>query len=234
MGKIFEKLTQLVDTKKFIDYRSIELLNPDKIHIKSAPYKPQALMQDLVEILPDETHCIIDSGSILGWSIQYLFPKKAKKIWYGLGLASMGSSIGTGIGAALASPSTPVAVLVGDGAFIMQNGDFHTAVHDKLDHLIFIILNDGCYNMVKFGQKLTGAAPIGYDIGMVDFVKMAEAYGAEGFEIQSVEDLVAFKDKGNLSRQRGPIILDVRVDANEETVMGLRAQVLRRKAEFQD
>ena len=83
-----------------------------------------------------------------------------------------------------------------------------TAVRLKLN-LVVLVLDDGAYGMIRWKQAVDGFADYGMTFGNPDFVKYAEAYGAEGHRVGRTEDLVptleaAFRT-GGVHRVAAPV-----------------------------
>ena len=78
----------------------------------------------------------------------------------------------------------------GDGSFQMNLQELITAVSNKLPVKV-LLLNNGCLGMVRQLQDLFyGGRLNAVDIpDQPDFVKLAEAYGAEGYRVAKLEDL---------------------------------------------
>ncbi len=127
----------------------------------------------------------------------------------------------------MALDNTPVVCITGDGSWLMSGQELTVAIEEKLT-LIFVILNDSAYGMVKHGQALTGAEPIANKLTPVDFSALAHAMGAPGHIIHSPEDLKSLDIK-TICARKGPTILDVRIDVNEAPPIALRTNVLKIK-----
>ena len=136
----------------------------------------------------------------------------------------MGWAIGAAIGTALAGRERAVVCIVGDGSFLMSGQEITVAVQERLT-VIFVILNDSALGMVKHGQRLAGAEPVGFALPAVDFSAMARAMGAQAFTIRSPDDLVLLDIEG-LCRYPGPTLLDVHVDKEEVPPIHTRMNVL--------
>ena len=70
----------------------------------------------------------------------------------------------------------------------------------KLD-LVVLIVDDSAYGMIRWKQAVDDFPDFGLTFGNPDFVKYAEAYGARGSRVQSMEELIptleaAFKAGG--------------------------------------
>jgi acetolactate synthase-1/2/3 large subunit len=206
----------------------------EKMHDDSVPIKPQRLMRDLTKIFPPHTHYLVDSGNSMTWAIHYLHPYDRRLagrrtscgsiFWTPFEYASMGWAIGAAIGTALAKPGAPVVCLTGDGSVLMSGQEITVAIEQQLS-VVFIILNDSALGMVKHGQRLSGAEPIGFQLPKIDFAAMASALGAPGIVIESPEDLAAL-DINSICTRPGPTVLDIRVDPEEVPPMESRIRML--------
>ena len=205
-----------------------------KCHDDSTPIKPQRLMHDLAELFPPQTCFVADNGNSTAWAIHYLHPfdrriagrheKNSGLMCFCQEFSSMGWAIGVAIGLALGRRNRPIVCITGDGSILMSGQEINVAVQEQLA-VVFIILNDSAYGMVKHGQRLSNAEPIGYQLATVDFAAYANALGAHGIIINSPKDLQAI-NVGEMYMRSGPTVLDVRIDPEEIPPIGSRVQVL--------
>ena len=72
---------------------------------------------------------------------------------------------------------------------MMNSQEMETAVRLGLN-LVVLILEDGAYGMIRWKQAVDDFADFGMTFGNPDFVKYAEAYGAEGHRVGATEELV--------------------------------------------
>jgi acetolactate synthase-1/2/3 large subunit len=96
-----------------------------------------------------------------------------------------------------------------DGGFLFSAMELETAVRLKcnLVHLVWI---DGAYDMVRFQEVAKYGRASGVEFGPVDVVRFAEAFGAQGLQIES-PDQIAPTFKKALEMQ-GPVLIGVPVD----------------------
>jgi acetolactate synthase-1/2/3 large subunit len=141
-----------------------------------------------------------------------------------LNFAPMGWAIGAAVGVARGNPSCPVVCITGDGSYLMNGQEITVAMEEKLT-VVFIILNDHALGMVKHGQRLAGAEPIGYELPRVDYQMMAQSMGIPGHIVRSPADFNAL-DFNAILKRKGPTLLDVRIDEEEAPPMNLRMKVL--------
>jgi acetolactate synthase-1/2/3 large subunit len=149
---------------------------------------------------------------------------KGGGVRFSLEFASMGWAISAAVGTALGDSGKPVVCITGDGAWLMNGHEITVAIQEQIP-VVFIVLNDASLGMVKHGQRITGAEPIGYELPEVDYCAHAKALGAEGYVIASPQDLLALDIKA-ICQRRGPTLLDVRIDRDEAPPMSVRFEAL--------
>ncbi len=96
-----------------------------------------------------------------------------------IALASMGAGLPSAMAAKMVYPDRRVLAVCGDGGFMMNSQDLETAVRLGLD-LVVLVLNDSSYGMIRWKQA---------EMGLKDFVRYAESYGATGHHIAATADL---------------------------------------------
>jgi thiamine pyrophosphate-dependent acetolactate synthase large subunit-like protein len=92
---------------------------------------------------------------------------------------------------------------------MFSSQELSTAVQQKCD-ITHFVWNDQAFNMVEFQEVMKYGRSSGVELGGVDFVKFAEAFGAKGFRISDsseiekvIEEALAYK---------GVSIVDVTID----------------------
>jgi len=133
------------------------------------------------------------------------------------GLGAMGFGLPAAIGAKVAAPDRPVYNIDGDGSFLMTEQDLATAVSEKIP-IVSIILKNRALGMVRQWQCLFCNKRYAYtDLGNIpDFVKLAEAYGAEGIRIESYEEFEVVVRR-SLSTEM-PLVIEVPISPDEKVL----------------
>lgn len=151
--------------------------------------KPPLLMTEIRRILPNDAIITTEVGQNQMWAALYLKVYKPRTFISSGGLGTMGFGFPAAIGAKVACPDVPVVDIAGDGSFIMTEQDLATSVAWKIP-VIVIILNNSVLGMVAQWQRLFyGRRYFAVHLGGIpDFVKLAEAYGAQGIRAQSIEE----------------------------------------------
>lgn len=104
-------------------------------------------------------------------------------------LATMGAGVPSAIVAAMLNLGPFVMAVCGDGGFQMTGQELMTAVEQKLD-LVVLILDNGGWGMIEAKQIGKGFPKFGVDFRNPDFVKWAEACGAKGTRVETLDDLM--------------------------------------------
>jgi acetolactate synthase-1/2/3 large subunit len=217
----------------------------DEFDSEAAPIKPQRLMKELSRRCPPNTRFLADSGNSMIWTVHYLQPRnrRAARVvertsephresrsgtasWLRvlMDFAPMGWAIGAAVGIARGNPRCPVVCITGDGSYLMNGQEITVAAAEGLT-VVYVVLNDGAYGMVKHGQRLARAEPIGFQLPEVDYRLLALAMGIPGHVIDSPANLEALDFDEILSR-KGPTMLDVRIDGEEAPPMIQRLKAL--------
>ncbi|PTQ88854.1 acetolactate synthase-1/2/3 large subunit [Agitococcus lubricus] len=210
---------------------NIQFAHPEKCFSDDSPIKPQALMTYMSAVCPDDTRVLMDSGNSFLWGIHYWNCKRPhpfnphKSLFHiGIGFSSMGWAIGAAVGIAAGAKGKPVVCFTGDGSMLMSGQEITTALQERLN-VLFIVLNDSALGMVRHGQRIGGAEPIGNELPSINFAQMAQAMGVEAYRIEHMSDLKQLDIQALLNRH-APCLLDVVIDREEVPPMGARMKVL--------
>jgi len=191
---IYNQLVREIKRKERSEWlnRMKELKGMQEEMLKSSKgdgIKPPAFMVEIRKILPNDAIITTEVGQNQMWAALYLKVYKPRTFISSGGLGTMGFGFPAAIGAKVACPDVPVVDIAGDGSFIMTEQDLASAVAGKIP-VIVIVLNNSMLGMVAQWQRLFyGRRYSSVELkGIPDFVKLAEAYGAQGFRAQSVEE----------------------------------------------
>ncbi|MBS1797833.1 MAG: biosynthetic-type acetolactate synthase large subunit [Acidobacteria bacterium] len=176
--------------------------------------KPQQVIEELHRVTHGDAIIVTDVGQHQMWAAQF-YPFKRSRQWLTSGgLGTMGFGLPAAIGAKLACPDQLVVAVVGDGGFQMTNQEIITAIQYRIP-LKVIIMNNGYLGMVRQWQEMFyDRAYSEVDLSVSpDFVKLAEAYGAEGLRAEKPADLKRVLEKG--LAHDGVTIFDIVVTKEE-------------------
>lgn len=152
---------------------------------------PMHLLAELRKILPENAIITTEVGQNQMWAALYLKSYKPRTFISSGGLGTMGFGFPASLGAKVACPNVPVVDIAGDGSFVMTEQDLASSVACKIPVTV-IVLNNSVLGMVAQWQRLFyNRRYSGIDLGKnPDFVKLAEAYGAQGVRVGSPEEFV--------------------------------------------
>jgi len=176
------------------------------------PVHPLKLVSELQNILtPDMTLCL-DMGSFHLWLARHLYSFRARQVLISNGQQTLGVALPWAIAATLVRPAEKVLSISGDGGFLFSAMELETAVRlqSNLVHMIWI---DGSYDMVAVQEEQKYGRRSGTEFGPVDPVRYAEAFGAQGFMIQSADQIAPVLRKA--FDTPGPVLVGVHVDYRE-------------------
>lgn len=120
---------------------------------------------------------------------------------------AMGYVIPGVLAAALARPEKRVVGLTGDTSFLMASSDFSTICQMGLP-VVVAVHADGQIGMIQNAMTMHYGRAYATEIGRVDFVRYAEAFGARGLRVDDPADLDAAWDAALAAD--GPVLLELR------------------------
>ncbi len=179
---------------------------------QSTPIKPQFLVAQVSKLIKDDAHISIDTGAHTVFTARHLQIKQNQAVTVCGNLASMAPGLPYAIAAQLAFPNRQSIAMVGDGSFTMLMGEMSTAVLYNLPIKVVVFKNNQLA-MDKFEQEEIGGKPYGISLQPIDFVKIAEACGAEGYTCSNPAELSSILSKAFASNK--PAVIEVNVDPNE-------------------
>ena len=152
-------------------------------------FTPPYLMKVLREILPKDAIVATEVGQNQMWTALYFKSYLPRTFVSSGGLGTMGFGFPAAIGAKVARPDRVVVDIAGDGSFMMNYPNLACAVSENIP-VIIIVLNNSVLGMVAQWQRLFyGRRYSQVHLGGVpDFVKLAEAHGAQGLRAETVEE----------------------------------------------
>ena len=167
-----------------------------------------------------------DVGQNQLWTTQFLEIEGNHQLLTSGGLGTMGYGFPAAIGAQLGNPTKRIFAICGDGGVQMNIQEFATAMHYHLP-VTLVVINNGYLGNVRQWQQLfydkryactnllmDESAIVTRDMidndefeYVPDFVKLAEAYGAQGIRVTKVEELEAAFTKADAFK-KGPTLIE--------------------------
>ncbi len=177
--------------------------------------KPQRVVEAMYKITNGEAYVCSDVGQHQMFAAQY-YPFAKPRQWINSGgLGTMGFGLPAAMGVKLAFPNSHVICITGDGSIQMNIQELSTCLQYNLP-VVIVTLNNRSLGMVRQWQDMVygGRHSSSYMESIPDFVKLAEAYGHVGIQIDTLDELdskleQAFSIKNKL------VFVDVCVDELE-------------------
>ncbi len=181
---------------------------------KDISVTPHAIMEVINDIRQPASPVVTDVGQHQMWAAQYLKFSQPRTFITSGGLGTMGFGVGAAVGSAVGTGEHTI-LITGDGSFSMNMNEILTAVENKLP-LTVVIMNNGVLGMVRQWQTLFYGKRYSNTVltdRPVDYVKLAEAFGAKGVVTLSVD---AFRDAFQAAYEGdGVTLIDCRIDKDE-------------------
>jgi acetolactate synthase-1/2/3 large subunit len=177
--------------------------------------KPQFVVEEICEACPDAI-IVTEVGQNQMWAAQYFKFKKPRTFISSGGLGTMGYGFPASMGVKVGVPQATVVDIAGDGSFQMNSQELATVVQNNIP-VIAAVLNNGFLGMVRQWQEIFFSRRYSATSleGSVDFVKLAEAYGALGLRATKQSEVRPAIEEAIKSGR--PTVIDF-VVAREENV----------------
>ncbi|MER6562516.1 thiamine pyrophosphate-binding protein [Streptomyces sp. NPDC001027] len=177
------------------------------------PLRPQRILADLREALPDDAVLVTDVGwNKNGVAQCYELPEGGRFITPG-GASTMGFGPAAAVGVQLAQPDRAVVALIGDGGMSAQLPAVPMAVEQGLP-VIFVVMNNRAHGTIadlqassfgrSYGCEFTDAEGRPYS---PDFAAFGRSCDADGYTIVAPADLS--KALADAIARRRPAVIDV-------------------------
>ena len=183
-------------------------------------YHPDALtgpfiVEEIYRQTKGDALIVTEVGQHQMWAAQYYKYTKPRTLLTSGGLGTMGYGLGASLGAKTGCPDKTVVNIAGDGCFRMNMNEVATAARHNIP-VIQVVINNHVLGMVRQWQDLfydeRYSATVLRDA--VDFVKLAEAMGAEGIRAESQEQFrEGFARALELNK---PVVIDCQIDSDDK------------------
>ncbi|OUQ26250.1 acetolactate synthase, large subunit, biosynthetic type [Lachnoclostridium sp. An131] len=173
------------------------------------------VLQELYRITKGDALIVTEVGQNQMWAAQYYKYREPRTFLTSGGLGTMGYGLGASLGAKLGCPDKLVVNVAGDGCFRMNMNELATAARYNIP-VIQLVLNNHVLGMVRQWQNLFYGRRYSATVlnDNVDFVKLAEALGAEGMRVTKREEVAPALEKAiALGR---PVVIDCIIDNDDK------------------
>jgi acetolactate synthase-1/2/3 large subunit len=172
-------------------------------------------LKKLRELLPASSIVTTEVGQCQMWASLHFDVISPGTFFSSTGLGTMGFGFPASIGAKAARPDVPVVDIAGDGSFNMTENSLAVSVLEKLPVIVFL-MNNYMLGMVAqwqrtfYNRRYSGV----HQHQCPDYVKVAEAYGAQGIRAQSMAELE--KAVKTAIKSDVATVIDIPIDPDED------------------
>ncbi|OKZ87903.1 biosynthetic-type acetolactate synthase large subunit [Clostridium sp. 29_15] len=215
--EVLKKLFPMINEKENIAWinkmNELKALNNKEV-VKEGVLTPEYLFTLLNKMNNGNFIITTEVGQHQMWTAQNYKFYKPRTFISSCGLGTMGFGMGASIGAQMGNPKAVVFNIAGDGSFGMDCNEFATAVNFKLPIKV-IVMNNNALGMVRQWQSLFYEGRYAETTlnRATDFVKLAEAFGGNGFRVEKPEELQEILEKALATD--GPVIIDYKINSDD-------------------
>jgi len=216
---IIPQLTKMVSPAKHDEWhkRALEYKEFANNKFNEPGFNPRNIIKTVRKFASPETVVATDVGQHQMWTAQHYDFEKPRTFLTSGGLGTMGFGVGATNGASVAKGKAKTVLFTGDGSFHMNMNEVATAVRYKLP-IVVILMNNSVLGMVRQWQgqfydkrysQTTMERPTNY-------IKLAEAYGAIGFDAKNQEELETALQTAFESEK--PVIINCIISQDEKVL----------------
>jgi acetolactate synthase I/II/III large subunit len=178
---------------------------------------PEMIIKAVNRRLALDSPVATDVGQHQMWTAQYYSFHKPRTFITSGGLGTMGFGMGAAIGACIGTGLKKTVLFTGDGSFHMNMNELATAVTNHLP-LVVVVLNNSVLGLVRQWQTMFFSRRYSNTTlnRATDFVLLAQAFGAKGLRLDSIDKLDSVLDKA--FQLTGPVVIDARIHRDEKVL----------------
>ena len=183
-------------TIKRSDYPWLKRVNETKeyyrenLKLHNHPLGAAKVLRKLREVLPHQSIVTTEVGQHQMWASLFFDVIQPGTFFSSTGLGTMGWGFPAAIGAKAAKPGVPVLDIAGEGSFNMTENSLAVSVLENLPVIVFVMNNFSLGMVAQWQRTFYDRRMIGIDLkNCPDYVKIAEAYGAQGIRAESLDDI---------------------------------------------
>jgi acetolactate synthase-1/2/3 large subunit len=187
--------------------------DPGNMNSGAVPIQPARLVDALQKAAPANCMLLVDSGAHRAFTGHYWMSSSPRSYFTSTTMAPMGWAIAAAIGAKLAQPDRPCAVITGDACMLMHGLEIHTAARYQLP-IVYIVINNSAHGNVWLRLKQIFGAEVANIAKLPpphDWVSFAMALGGDGWTVDdphSIETILrgVFSDA---AEKKKPYVVNV-------------------------
>ena len=216
-AKVLAALTPLIEQQEHDEWLAHveELKKTYPLKYDSSRLSGPFLMEEIYRVTGGDALIVTEVGQHQMWAAQYFAYREPHQLLTSGGLGTMGYGLGAAIGAKTGRPDKTVINVAGDGCFRMNLNELATAARAGIP-VIEVIVNNHVLGMVRQWQTLFYEQRYAHTVlkDSVDYVKVAEALGAQGVRVEKKEDFAPALEKAMAAD--GPFVIDCIIDQDDK------------------
>jgi len=176
---------------------------------------PLTLFRALENQMPDNSVIIADGGDFAATASYTLSPRKPLS-WLDPGVfGTLGVGGGFALAAALQYPDDYIWIIYGDGSAAYSLAEFDTFTRHGMK-VCAIIGNNGSWEQIARDQKTMLGAATATELPQSDYQRIAEAFGAAGERVETLEAFIASVARAIASMDKGiPYVINAVIGKSE-------------------
>ncbi len=217
-----KKMTQQRETSERVNaIPEMRSQNERRLDFNQTPIKPQRIFKEINEFFDEDTLFATCIGLNQIWSSQFQKIFKPRHYFLPGGAGPLGWDLPAAIGAKVAQPEKLVVNVVGDFGSGFCGEEMALAVMYNIP-IVVIVINNGYLSLIRQQEKhvydMNFEVSTWYDGTMLDFVKLAEAYGAYGQRVEGPDEIQPALRRAVESNR--PAIVEIIVERETDASMG--------------
>lgn len=192
-----------------------------KTDFDQVPIKPQRVYAEMNAFFGPEAIFTTGCGLTQIWSGQFQYTDRPRTYLASGGAGTLGYDLPAAVGAKVACPEATVVAVMGDFGVGFMIEELAMACQYCVP-IIVVVVNNGYLSLIRQNQRYAYEYEYGvdttYDGAGVDWVKLAEAFGAYAERVEQPEGIRAAFERAVASGR--PALIDVIVERNTDAAMG--------------
>jgi len=157
---------------------------------KVSVLEPQLSYLKVIREALGEDGIFVDELTQIGFASRIAFPVYKPRTYITTGYqGTLGYGFQSALGAKVARPDVPVISVCGDGGFMFGVQELATAVQHKIALCVLLFNNNQYGNVQEMQKNDYDGRVIATDLHNPDFVAMAQSFGAQAMQVNSLTEL---------------------------------------------
>ena len=209
---IFNRRIDQLSHKDWIE-KITKLKEKYPMKITENVFSGPAVVRKIYEMTHGDAIITTEVGQHQMWAAQFYQYSRPEQFLTSGGLGTMGYGLGAAIGAKVGCPDKTVVNIAGDGCFRMNMNEIATATRSDIP-VIEVVINNSVLGMVRQWQTLFYGKRYSHTTlqDKVDFVKVAQAMGAEAERVTTLHEFEEAFERAVKSGR--PYLIDCMIDSD--------------------